>query len=335
MLHIFTWFDKKCFRLRTVKLLGRFNKTRLDCFHKSLRLALYLNITALVPLINTISNTTLHFFSPLPLIKVVSTSSQPYSSQLKMNHSSLHWVLITSVCLTTTENININWGDDDKTLSNGLEEKIISSLLLEGDINDLFPHHSVYIQEATRRLFIPMTLWCEMCFCALSVFSKSLITIFSPLQRSMWRVTLAAPQRPSSRRTLASISCSVKRATPAALSPASRPASRLWRARGRSSALKPTKKTPKLGSPSSLGLPFPPLRRAEAGVGRPLDSLKGLSESNCGRVWLLFSCVLAQPSREWESKADRWGFRHCKQMMCTTCCWMHLICCLADEPSTS
>lgn len=136
----------------------------------------------------------------------------------------------------------------------------------------------------------------------------------------MWRVTLAAPQRPSCRRTLASISCSVKRATPAAPSPASRPASRLWRARGRSSAPKPTKDHRNWAPPPPSASPFPS-QKGRSWVGRPLDSLKGLSESNCGRVWLLFSCVVAWPGREWESIWSwQMGFRRCKQMMCTTYC---------------
>lgn len=124
------------------------------------------------------------------------------------------------------------------------------------------------------------------------------------ISRNTWRVTPAALQRPSCRRTLVSISCSVKRATPAAPSPASRPASRLWQARGRSSAPKPTKDH-RHWAPPPLCLSFP-LRRAEAGVGCPLDSLKGLSESNCGRVWLLFSCrgLTRQGVREYRKLTD-------------------------------
>lgn len=117
-----------------------------------------------------------------------------------------------------------------------------------------------------------------------------LIPVLSSLQRNTWLVTPAAPQRPSCRRTLASISCSVKRATPAALSPASRPASRLWRARERSSAPKPTED---LGvwAVHPLSAPPPTPRRAEAGDGRPRDSLKRLYESE----WLFLSyCALTR-----------------------------------------
>lgn len=114
-----------------------------------------------------------------------------------------------------------------------------------------------------------------------------LILVLSPLQKNTWLVTPAAPQRPSCRRTLASISCSVKRATPAALSPASRPASRLWRAREHSSAPKPTEDLGVWAAPP-LSAPHP--SRAEVGDGRPRDSLKRLYESECGRVWLFLSC---------------------------------------------
>lgn len=53
--------------------------------------------------------------------------------------------------------------------------------------------------------------------------------------------------------------------------------------------------------------PLSPIRRADAEVAHPLpfDSLKGLSESNWRRVWPLFSRIMAQSSREWDSKADR------------------------------
>lgn len=44
-----------------------------------------------------------------------------------------------------------------------------------------------------------------------------------------------------------------------------------------------------LGCPSSLGPPTPTPRRAEAGDGRPCDSLKRLYESERGRVWLFLS----------------------------------------------
>lgn len=82
-----------------------------------------------------------------------------------------------------------------------------------------------------------------------AVCTSLLITLLLPPQKNMWLVTPAAPQRPSCRRTLASISCSVKRATPAALSPVSRLVSRLWRAREHSFAPKPTKALGNWGAP--------------------------------------------------------------------------------------
>ncbi len=67
------------------------------------------------------------------------------------------------------------------------------------------------------------------------------------LQRSMWRATRVGLLRQPCRRTRVCISCSVRRVTPAALSPASRPDSRPWRARERSCVPKPTN-----GCPSSI-----------------------------------------------------------------------------------
>lgn len=85
-----------------------------------------------------------------------------------------------------------------------------------------------------------------------------LMPALSPLQKNTWLATPAAPQRPSCRRTLASISCSAKRATPAALSPASRLASRPWRAREHSSAPKPTKDLGDWAAPPLSAHPTPP-----------------------------------------------------------------------------
>lgn len=137
-------------------------------------------------------------------------------------------------------------------------EKIITSPSLEFGANALFPHSPVYIWESQPEVH---SFLCDLrCVFDLPVCTAVLITVFSPLQRNMWRVTLAAPQRPSCRRTLASISCSVKRATPAALSPASRPASRLWRARGRSSVPKPTKDHRNWALPPLSASRFPPLK---------------------------------------------------------------------------
>lgn len=166
--------------------------------------------------------------------------------------------------------------------------------------NTLLSHSSVHICKSTRSQFIPVRTSVIP-----DVFVKQhhANSCFSPLQRNMWRVTLADPQRPSCRRTLASISCSVKRATPAAPSPALRPASRLWRARGRSSAPKPTKYHRTWARPPLSASPFPHQKGRHWGCPpSPFDLLKGLSESNCRRVWLLFSCVMAETSREWDSK---------------------------------
>lgn len=88
----------------------------------------------------------------------------------------------------------------------------------------------VFVWRTSHRLM----QWLPMC-------AALLLMLFSVSQRNMWRVTPAAPLRPSCRKTLVFISFSVRRATLAALSPASRLVSRLWRARERSFAPKPTR----------------------------------------------------------------------------------------------
>lgn len=74
------------------------------------------------------------------------------------------------------------------------------------------------------------------------------------LQRSMWRATRVGLLTQSCRRTRVCISCSVRRVTPAAPSPASRPDSRPWRARERSCVPKPTNACPSSITPYTPAL---------------------------------------------------------------------------------
>lgn len=111
-----------------------------------------------------------------------------------------------------------------------------------------------------------LSVWCVH---NVPLCTSVLTSVLSPPQRNTWRVTLAAPQRPSCRRTLACISCSVKRATPAAPSPASRPASRLWRARERSSAPKPIKDRSHRALPALSAFPFLPPQKGRSRGGTP------------------------------------------------------------------
>ena len=93
-------------------------------------------------------------------------------------------------------------------------------------------------------------------------------------------------------------------------------------------------KANKTGLPrSSLCLPFP-RQKGGSWDGMPLDLLKELSESNCGRVWLSVSCVMAWPGREWESIWS-WcmGFRCCRQMMFFHIhCWIWFVIWLINPP---
>ncbi len=74
------------------------------------------------------------------------------------------------------------------------------------------------------------------------------------LQRSTWRATRVGLLTQSCRRTHVCISCSVRRVTPAAPSPASRPDSRPWRARERSCVPKPTNACPSSITPYTPAL---------------------------------------------------------------------------------
>lgn len=147
-----------------------------------------------------------------------------------------------------------------------------------------------------------------------AVCTPLLITVLSPLQKNMWLVTPAAPQRPSCRRTLASISCSVKRATPAALSPASRLASRPWRAREHSSAPKPTKDVGARAAP-------PLTQETDARLIHWKDSMN----RTVGGFGCCFSCSCCGLTKQGVEVVLTDRIQTQKRVNCTKRCWIHFL----------
>lgn len=165
-----------------------------------------------------------------------------------MNQSGLHWVSFRAAkCWLNWSFTKIRFATTESKHSTKSREKETTFRVCPSGVCECGAKSAEY---SFNQLCFTRCTWTPVC-------TAALMTVFLPPQRNMWRVTLAAPQRPSCRRTLASISCSVKRATPAAPSPASRPASRLWRARGRSSAQKPTKDHRNWAPPPPSASPFP------------------------------------------------------------------------------